>query len=93
MISLCTADVVFILTDTAVKIFSKVATYYTLRSHKNFFLRQRSKSLIEEAPRTIFITIWNLRPTAIIDIVIFVKSLVVLETTMEPHLSKLWDQE
>ena len=31
MISLCTADVVFILTDTAVKIFSKVATYYTLR--------------------------------------------------------------
>ena len=57
MISLCTADVVFILTDTAVKIFSKVATYYTLRSHKyvqNFFLRQHSKSLIEEAPRTIF---------------------------------------
>ena len=36
---------------------------------------------------------WNLRSTAIIDIVIFVESLVILEITMEAHLSKLWDQE
>ena len=62
MISLCTVDVVFLLTDTAVKIFSEVATYYTFRSRKyvqNFFLRQHSKSLIEEAPRTVFKILHN----------------------------------